>query len=320
MKIAIVGSGFSGCGVCWHLLLQKGVEITLFSAGGGATHIASGLLHPYPGMKARRSWKASEGMRATKNLLKTSEEVLGRSVAIQNGIIRHAMMPDSVEIFLKRAAEYDDFEMIGPKLAYIRSGMTVHARSYLEGLLGACLSRGARYVERSIGSLEELEGFDTVILACGAGMTSLAPELKLNSVKGQILKCRMAKKVERSIIGKGYLALGEEPGTCFFGATYERNFIDNEADEKRVKALLFPNLEMFLPSLSEFNVLECYSGIRISSQISHLPLIGKLQDGIWVMTGMKSRGLLYHALLGEQLAHAVMLNDESVIDREVRLS
>ncbi len=53
MKIAIVGSGFSGCGVCWHLLQSEGVEITLFSAGGGASHIASGLLHPYFGMKAR---------------------------------------------------------------------------------------------------------------------------------------------------------------------------------------------------------------------------------------------------------------------------
>lgn len=51
MNIAIIGAGFSGLALA-YFLLQSSAHVTLFDAvgiGGGASGIATGLLHPYPG-------------------------------------------------------------------------------------------------------------------------------------------------------------------------------------------------------------------------------------------------------------------------------
>ena len=72
MKIAIIGAGLSGLSVAWHLSLHRQCAITLFDPqgiAGGASGIAAGLMHPYPGLMGMRSFMASEGIATTKHLL-----------------------------------------------------------------------------------------------------------------------------------------------------------------------------------------------------------------------------------------------------------
>jgi len=61
-RIAIVGGGFAGCAVAWHLLAAARpgapIAVALFDGaglGGGASGAAAGLLHPFtPRGRVRR--------------------------------------------------------------------------------------------------------------------------------------------------------------------------------------------------------------------------------------------------------------------------
>lgn len=53
-NFAVVGGGFAGCAVAWHLLAaaraRAPIAVTLFDGaglGGGASGAAAGLLHPF---------------------------------------------------------------------------------------------------------------------------------------------------------------------------------------------------------------------------------------------------------------------------------
>ena len=76
VKLAVVGAGFSGLAVSFHLL-ERGVEVDLYDqkgVGSGASGIGSGLVHPYAGEQLRRSLYATEGMEATRRLLQVAGE------------------------------------------------------------------------------------------------------------------------------------------------------------------------------------------------------------------------------------------------------
>lgn len=62
-----------------------------------------------------------------------------------------------------------------------------------------------------------------------------------------------------------------------------------------------PRIETFLPACTDYEVLECKSGVRVSGKASYTPIVEKKDDKTWVVSGMGSRGLLYHALMAEDL-------------------
>src|SRR5579864_6815899 len=90
MKIAIIGAGLSGLSLAWHLI--DSASVTLFDhkgIGGGASGIAAGLMHPYPGQQGLRSFLATEGLLATKRLLAVAQKKSALPLALENGIIRY---------------------------------------------------------------------------------------------------------------------------------------------------------------------------------------------------------------------------------------
>lgn len=62
-KVAIVGSGYSGIGLAFHLRKVAGVEVTVFDAckpgTGGASAVSAGMLHPL-NAKGKMSWKGKK--------------------------------------------------------------------------------------------------------------------------------------------------------------------------------------------------------------------------------------------------------------------
>jgi glycine/D-amino acid oxidase-like deaminating enzyme len=280
MKIAIVGAGFAGLAAAYEL--SDNHVVTLFDEkgiGGGASGASSGLLHPYPGEKGRRSWYADEAIAATKELLKVAEKTLGKSVANYNGILRlgPCLNPGP------------DVEKLGEDRFLIKSGITVFPELYLEGLWRACEKRGVKLVLQRIASLKELDSFDQVILAVGAGIRNFPEchQLKINFVKGQVLTCTIDEPLERSISAKRYTALTPSKEICHIGATYERDFIDELPNVEIAKQLLQP----------ETAILDCKAGIRVTNPAHYFPIVEKINPKTWVITALGSRGLLYHAYL-----------------------
>jgi glycine/D-amino acid oxidase-like deaminating enzyme len=284
MKVAVIGAGFAGLARAYYL--SEHFDVTLFDLkgiGGGASGVSSGLLHPYPGEKGRRSWHAAEALEATRELLKVAEQELGQPVANYEGILKVGECLDPGE----------DVEQLSSDTFLIKSGITVFPELYLQGLWLACQKRGVELVIQNITALNELKEFDQIVLATGAGIRHF-PEcrhLKINFVRGQVLTCVLDQPLERSISAKRYKAMTPSEGICHLGATYERDLIDDKPCKETAIALLQPETE----------VLDCRAGIRVTNPAHYFPILEQIDPKTWVITAFGSRGLLYHAYFGKKI-------------------
>lgn len=285
-KVAIIGAGFAGLAAAYFL--AEKFQVVVFDhkgIGGGASGISSGLLHPYPGEKGRRSWYADEAMEAARGLLSTAGKELGRPVADFDGILREG----------ECQGRGSDVETQTDEMLLIRSGITVFPHLYLRGLWKACEKRGAQLALKKVQELQELGGYDYRVVAAGAGVKAFAT-LPVNFVKGQVVTCALEKPLEKSLSAKRYLAVTEEPLMCHLGATYEREFTDDKPCLETAMKLLRPTIP----------VIECRAGIRVTNPAHYFPILHKLDEKTWVMTAFGSRGLLYHAYFGQKLARGLL--------------
>ncbi|HSX37970.1 MAG TPA: FAD-dependent oxidoreductase [Chlamydiales bacterium] len=310
MKIAVIGAGFAGLGVSWHLC-SRFHEVTLFDAkgiGGGASGIATGLMHPFIGRRAIRSWKSVEGMRETGKLILIAEQALNAPVSAPAGIFRPAITLQQQQDFSLRAkedaeAQWLEHPVFGAGL-WIPKGITLYSRLYLQGLWKACHLKGAKLVQSAIHSLNDLEEYDAIVIAAGFESLRFAPHLPLQVTKGQTLLCRSVEKLPFSLVSVGHITPTEDPEICQIGSTYEHNYTDLAPDETAVFGLM-RQVAKFYSKAEDFKILEIRSGARISRPKGYRPLIEKINHKTWVFTGLGSRGLLYHAWLGKQLAQEI---------------
>ena len=295
MHGAVVGGGLAGLGVA-HALTKRGVRVDLFDKNGigsGASGIASGLLHPYPGKKGLKSKFADEGMAKTLSLINLAESVLGKKVALRNGILRKNWEP--VEWF-------DDLEQTHQGIL-IKSGCTVYMKSYLKGLLLSL--EGVEFFQKE---LMDKSDYDFVVYAMGKGMRSLDIE-GVQYVKGQILTCRSKIPFERSVIGSGHISPLEQEGMYHVGSTYEHHAKDDNPDQQVAISYLKPRIEEFCLKFNQFDVfdvVDCSCDVRVCMKGSYLPMVVQNAAREFIFTGLGSRGLLYHALFGEKLAEIIL--------------
>lgn len=267
MKIAVVGAGYVGLAVAWHLL-KKNHEVAVFDGGNGASHVSTGLLHSAPGKKALPTWRAQEGMESAIELL----EIAGEDTFVRNGILReNRMIPEGITVFSKR---------------------------YLAKLKKACAKQffKAAFIDHWVNSLEELNSYDQIILTTGSETLSWA-NLALKKTIGQCLVCRCSEPLSASLLGQGHITPTEEPGICLVGSTYEHT---EKPDPKKALALL-DQVAHFYPKALEFKVLDILCGTRISPKVGYKPILQKINPKTWVLAGFGSRGLIYHALFAKIL-------------------
>ena len=297
MKIGIVGAGFAGlaAAVC---ALKKGWQVEVLDSvgvGGGASGVASGLLHPYPGKQARRSQRADEAMEASKQLLDLAERELGEPV-YREGVIRKALDAEQAKVFEERAKQHPDLKWDGQ--LHILSGLTVFSKKYLEGLWSFCKRQGAVMHIKKLQAVPE--GYDAVILAAGHGMLKLT-DLKLNCTKGQILACDLEKPVDMSVIGDGYLGLSRDG--YHLGSTYEHDFDDVKPQLQQAMELILPRAKRYVDGGIEVKGVK--AGIRVSKPGNYYPISCEVKPGVYALTGFGSRGLLYAALAATELVSSL---------------
>jgi glycine/D-amino acid oxidase-like deaminating enzyme len=313
VKIAIVGAGLAGLSVAFHLS-QKSIAATLFDPkgiGGGSSGISTGLLHPFSGRRALLSWNGAEGMEATKELIAVSAKFLGRPVGEASGIFRPALTPQQRTDFIKRGEEregavWQEREDFGPGL-WIPGGVTLYSRLYLQGLWMACQEKGATLVEERVHSLDDLEAFDRIVLTTGFESLKFAPHLPLSITKGQTLLCRWKKRLPFSLVSMGHITPTEDADLCQVGSTYEHDYSSLDPDPACIGELI-EKVAKFYPPARKFEVVEVRAGARISQPKGYRPIVEKIGPKTWVFTGLGSRGLLYHALLGKKLVDDFLLN------------
>ncbi len=315
MYIAIIGAGFAGLSVAWHLVQQGVYEVVIFDAkgiGGGASGVAAGLLHPYVGEEGKKSLHAQEALQSASRLIETVQTHLQEQLLFP-GLIRHLFTQEMQERF----ASYKDVTRLDQERFWIASGMTVDCPRYLEGLWQLLTKKGVTLVHRSIQDLQELAHFDQVVVTAGAGVKTLLPSLPVSFVKGQVILCRVPEGVllpEVSSHSKGYLALSHNRKICTLGSTYERGGVDETPHLTFTLSYLLPKLKQFFPEVDRLEPLECKAAVRVIRRGHYFPLLAKVQDRVWVIAALGSRGLLYHALLGNVMARAIENNDPSLLE------
>lgn len=293
MNVAVLGAGFAGL-ACSYYACQKGAAVTLFDPngiGGGASGVASGLLHPYPGEKARLSRDGMEAMEAAKELL----SVAGNGTFVQDGIERYPVSDEQRKLFSEKE-EWD-----GEKLMF-SDGITVFARPYLAQLFAAC--RGIELVQATLCE-DEFSRFDHVIVAVGAGIRSFSfcDSLPLRFIKGQVLHCARPSFLKRSLIAKGYIATTQDPNVCIVGSTYEHDFATDGVDIEEAKRQILPRIAMHVPFDEPLEVLCAEAGVRVANKHEYYPIAERIAENISVLTALGSRGLLYHAFLARKLVN-----------------
>lgn len=307
MQVAIVGAGLAGLATAYFLLQSQQVQVILFDSvgvGGGASSVCSGLLHPYPGLNARRSYQAQEALQVAKQLICAAEAQTAQIVAVQNGIFRQPLDATQKELLLAHSVKWGDVKQVEEDLFLIHTGITVCSKNYLEGLWSACQKLGAKLIIQKIESLDELTAYDQIVLAAGSGTAHFPQcrDLKIKYLKGQALYMEGNPPFERSFISKGYIAYGGEPTHFEVGSTYEREFTDDLPNQKIAEKLLQDKLTLFC---SGAKILECRAGVRVMPREGYLPTIQKVGENVHVFTGLGSRGLLYHGLFGKLLAQEI---------------
>lgn len=289
MRIAVVGAGLAGLAAACALK-KRGHSLALYDrkgVGKGASGIASGLCHPYPGRGPKRSKYADAAMEAAYELVDLSEKVLGEKVALRNGILKRGWTPYEW---------YNDLKQTDEGIL-VTSGMTIFMPKYLEGLF--------RFLDEPLHvgevDLERLqEEYDRVVLAIGAGIFAFPFSLPIAKNKGQILTFLTKKAPERSISGDGHISpLGN--GRVQIGSTYEHDFTGEEVEEGKAQTLLLPKVEKFI-NIEDLTYESTSAGMRVAVKGSYLPLLRQVGDKMIVVTGFGSRGLLYHALYGKLVA------------------
>lgn len=327
MDIAIIGAGFCGLAVAWHLLNHNPsfphLNVRLFDSKGigqGASGIAAGLLHPFAGAHAKLNWRGLEGFQATRELLEVASLALGHSVTAKDqGILRLALNEVQQSNFQQTSERYPketqwlDVQAcqalapgctLAPGL-WIKEGLTIYSSLYLQGLWQACVQKGAQFERRSIDSLQNMHDFDITIATTGAETLQL-PELSslpLKLVKGQVLELAWPQGLPPltcALNSHIYVLMTERHNSCLVGATYEKGFHEATINLDIAQKEILPKAFELFPPLKQAPILNCYTGMRAVTP-QHHPLIQRISSSRWVLTGMGSKGLLYHALFAKEL-------------------
>lgn len=322
-KIAIIGKGFSGLATAWHLCkVLKNHEIIVYSDRIDASSISAGLLHRFSGLNAKANRYGEEALKETEELLLVSSQALLKPVILSKGILRLATTPDQAESFASTAKEYPDVKwmseeevhaydphLIAKPGIFIKSGMTIDTLGYLEGLKIALEKLGVEFKSQHITDSFSFEPFDIVVNCMGAKAHQLFPYKceKIFPLKGQLLEILWPShlpKLTSAVTSKVYIAMTEVAGQACIGATFEHTFTQEEKDpEFAINSLLPLALEIY-PELHGVKILGVKSGLRASTP-THLPIFGKVSEKYWILSGMGSKGLLYHAFFAKKLAAAI---------------
>ncbi len=334
MRVAIIGAGFCGLAVAWNILNQfplhhsEQLEITLFDShgiGGGTSGIAAGLLHPYAGLHAKLNWRGKEAFEASCELLAVAACHSKMPVtASDQGILRLAstlkqqndykVSPALLDPHVVWLDEMECQKMVPGAISspalWIKKGITVYCDKYLQALWTACELKGTKFEQRHIVSLEELKDFSLVIIAAGALSTQLegTTHIPLKIVKGQILELSWPDSLPRlscALNSHAYIVMKPEHNSCLVGSSYEKEIIDTRIDIETAKLEILPKAIHILPALDHSKIIRGYAGLRAVTP-NHLPFFKQIKKNHWMLTGMGSKGLLYHALLAKELTSAII--------------
>jgi glycine/D-amino acid oxidase-like deaminating enzyme len=255
-------------------------------------------------------------MDAASALIEVAEGALGSTVITGRGLLRLATDARKLQAFRRlsrRCTEVSwwetpkDERLTNTPGVWIPAGVTIDCPRYLEGLEQACRAAGVEFISHHVESLEELSTYDQIVL-CGGHLTSRMVDLPLTSVKGQIVRFawpREAPPLPFAVSGYGYVAMSPDGLSCLAGATFEHAFDSEEPDHDLAIRDVRRRVSAYFPLINELEPTEVYSGVRATTP-DRKPICQRLSERVWTVTGLGSKGLLWHASLAHEVGQQLL--------------
>ncbi|KAJ9557989.1 hypothetical protein OSB04_012603 [Centaurea solstitialis] len=192
LRYAVLGAGFAGLSVAWHLLEQSPIGLHIcvdvlddVGIGGGASGVSGGLLHPYS-PKVKPLWRAAECWEESLRLLSIAEtatcskelgfnnaQTSNGNIARRRGILRPAVSLKNMSVMNDKNAQNslagcrvqcineDEAHTLVPNICvpsnsafYMPDAVNVHPQRYLEALFVACETLAKQVSAVDIGEKE----------------------------------------------------------------------------------------------------------------------------------------------------------------------
>lgn len=351
-QAVVVGAGLAGM-LCAERLASRGWEVSLVDGRHGRTIATVGLVRPIANIRDAVNAQASRPafLYALQNFRSLQHDgyhlVWNRSGVLQladgedeaarfSAIIdAQGHSPDFLRfVDAAQARDIAGRAVRGPGW-WMPSGAWVSPGSLAVALLGRAGSRVRTLIGRRVERIER-EGADwraidaegsviaeapTLILANAADAKRLLPEarLPLSSVRGQVTFLPPSDRRHLDVIvsGSGYVAPLPDGGHVV-GATYQHDDTGEDiraADHRENLARAAKMLPGFAEGV-QATALTGLAGFRTTVP-DRLPIFGQtLIPGVWVATGLGSRGLLW-APIGAELIAANLEGEPSPLPRDL---
>lgn len=328
--VVVGGAGLAGALAAFWLSRSRPVVVLAPPDLPSASHAAAGLVNPRMGPHARRA-PAAEAERDA--LIETLAQVGVPGLFRQTGIVRPARDARQARRFAE--ADAPNWHSPGaarerwPHLAsphgalWVPDGGSVAVPALTRALLDAAERQGAT-VQRarltgwhpSPHGVRVDTGSDTVeaswlVVAVGDGGRHLpaVAALGLHRIKGQTVTLARPASLAAdgpAVAGATYAVPG--PGGVVVGASYEHTFGDVRPDAETGQRLAAAAAAA-VPALADCAVLAQTAGVRLTVPEAvapgRRPVVGPIAPGVWVFTGLGSRGLLAAPLLARLLPDAL---------------
>jgi len=315
-SVAIVGAGIAGASLC-RAFRALGVEPMLFDAvgaGAGASGAPAALAAPRldAGLGPGAALFAQASRRARDLYRTTAKAVVG------SGALQIAMSPKDDARFSTIAGS-DLFEPGAMSLhpqpggrngLSMKDAVTVNPKTVIAAWTPTVMVASIHDLAFESGRwrlLDELgtavAEVDCVCLANGLDASRLSPGLELTAVRGQATVAEGLVRSEALVFG-GY-AIPTRDGVMI-GATHERGDTSTEPrPEEQARNLAgLASVDPDLAGQIDPSRLWDWCGVRATTS-DYLPLAGEATDspaGLWVLSGLGSRGFCLAPLLAEHIA------------------
>jgi tRNA 5-methylaminomethyl-2-thiouridine biosynthesis bifunctional protein len=317
-QAAVIGAGIAGAAVC-ERLCARGWEVELYERRAAPAQEASGnhagafhpIVTPDDSVFARitraaflystRRWSLLENLRwdpcGVLQLARDAKE--GASQRASVGAL--ALPPEYAQyVTREEASAHAGVPVAAPGLWFPQAGWT-RPQSLVNALLAACGSRLNTSFATEVSRLPETP---VVVLANSGEAPKLhaPPHLRLRKVRGQVTHVpASAIEAPRVVVLRGGMVLPPVEGVCVVGASYD---IDDDDAAPRAESDA-GNLERLQ------NILAARIEVRgkLQSRVAfrsvtpdRLPVVGRIEEGIYGAFAYGSRGLIWAALAAELIA------------------
>lgn len=301
-NIAILGAGVAGTS-CASVLKQYGFDVTLYDANGiasGASGNPRGLINPR--LSALRDDQSDFYASAFAQAHRTYSS-LSDIDFVANGALHLVMDHDKRKRFEQTVQNWgwvsDHMQYLDAKTASGVAGMEInHEALYLPDSAGLsphklchALAGDAKLTQQNVSDINALD-HDAVILANGIGAMQFS-NLPLHTVRGQITRIKstpQSRALKTNLHYGGYLAAARD-GTHTLGATFQK-WLDHTDIVPDDNAYNLDIMQAAVPSLAgAYEITGARAALRCAAK-DRFPVIGFVQDGLYISTAHGSHGLV----------------------------